>query len=77
MGVADGVGVTVGVGTPEGRSVSVAVLVTPAPVTEIVTVVVVLTGDVVTRKPPAAANCGTCTLGGTLATEGLLLDSKK
>lgn len=77
VGVADGIDVAVGVGTPAGRRVSVAVLVTPAPVTEIVTVVVVVTGDVVTRKPPAAANCGTWTLDGTLATAGLLLDSRK
>jgi hypothetical protein len=59
VGVADGIAVAVGVGMPVGRSVSVAVRVTPAPVTEIVTTVVVVTGEVVIRKPPAAANCGT------------------
>jgi len=59
VGVAEGIDVAVGVGMPVGRSVSVAVRVTPAPVTEIVTTVVVVTGEVVIRKPPAAANCGT------------------
>jgi hypothetical protein len=77
VGVAAGVDVAVGVGTPEGRRVSVAVLVTPAPVTEIVTVVVVVTGVVLMRKPPATANCGTWTLDGTLATAGLLLARRK
>jgi hypothetical protein len=77
VGVAAGGGVAVGVGTPEGRRVSVAVLVTPAPVTEIVTDVVVVTGVVLMRKPPAAANRGTWTLGGTLATAGLLLARRK
>jgi hypothetical protein len=77
LAVADGIAVAVGVGTPEGRRVSVAVLVTPAPVTEIVTVVVVVTGVVLMRKPPAAAKRGTWTLAGTLATAGLLLDRRK
>src|SRR5689334_21814938 len=73
-GVAVGSGVGVGGGAPVGNRVRVAVRVTPAPLTEIVTVVVVVTGLVLIRKPPATAHCGTWTLGGTLASAGLLLD---
>jgi hypothetical protein len=61
-GVDVGSGVDVAVGTgvaPDGKMVSVAVRVTPAPDTEIVTVVAVETGCVLTRKPPANAPCGT------------------
>src|SRR5439155_8239121 len=53
----------------------VAVLVTPPPEAEIVTVVGMVTGDVDTWKPPAAAKAGTATLCGTRATAGLLLSS--
>ena len=77
VGVTVAVGVRVGVDTPVGKTVSVVDRVTPAPDTEIVTVVVVVTGEVFTKKPPANANCGTWTLFGTLATAGLLLDKKR
>jgi hypothetical protein len=71
------VGTAVGVDTPVGRTVSVVDLVTPAPDTEMVTVVAVSTGEVFTKKPPANAHCGTWTISGTLATAGLLLDRKR
>jgi hypothetical protein len=56
-------------------TVSVAVFVTPAPDAVIVTVVGADGFEVVTKKPPPPANLGTVTYGGTLAIEGLLLDS--
>ena len=57
-------------------TVSVAVTVTPAPEALIVTVVGVAAGFVAMKKPPPPENCGTVTLGGTLATAGLLLESR-
>lgn len=61
---------------PEGLMVNVAVLVTPAPVAEIVTVVGAETGVVKTPNPAVSDPCGTCAVVGTLATDGLLLDRK-
>jgi hypothetical protein len=60
---------------PNGTTVKVADFDTPAPVAVIVTVVVTAGFEVVMKKPPPPANCGTVTNGGTLATEGLLLES--
>ena len=54
-------------------TVNVAVFVTPPPDAEIVTVVGAATADVEMEKAAAAANAGTLTLDGTLATDGLLL----
>jgi hypothetical protein len=72
-----GVGLTVGVGVGltvvEGFTVSVAVFVTPAPLTEMVTTVCVLTDVVVMEKPPVVDPDGMVTLFGTLATARLLL----
>jgi hypothetical protein len=58
-----------------GFTVRVAVFVTPPPDAVIVTVVVAVGFDVVTKKPPPPANRGTVTKGGTLATDGSLLES--
>jgi len=58
-----------------GFTVNVADFVTPAPDALIVTVVGTVGFDVVMKKPPPPANCGTVTNGGTLATDGLLLES--
>lgn len=55
---------------------SVAVLVTPPPDAEIVTLVGTATADVAIEKPAAAAKAGIVTLEGTLATAGLLLCSR-
>lgn len=60
---------------PNGFTVSVAVFVTPAPVTEIVTTVGALTAVVEMKKPPAVEPCGIWTEDGTLAAFGLLLVS--
>jgi hypothetical protein len=57
-------------------TVNVAVFVTPPPDAEIVTVVGAATADVEMEKAAAAANAGTVTLDGTLATDGLLLLQK-
>jgi hypothetical protein len=74
-----GVGLTVGVGVGltvvEGFTVSVAVFVTPAPETEIVTTVCDVTGAVVMEKPPVVDPDGMVTLFGMLTTAGLLLVS--
>src|SRR2546427_2696003 len=59
----------------KGFTVSVADFVTPAPEAVIVTVVGTVGFDVVMKKPPPPANCGTVTNGGTLATDGVLLES--
>jgi hypothetical protein len=59
----------------KGLTVSVALLVTPAPDAVIVTTVEALGLEVVTMKAPPPANRGTVTYGGTLATEGSLLES--
>ena len=56
-----------------GRTVSVAVCVTPPPLTEIVTLVCAATCDVKTLKPPAVVPAGMVTPLLTLATAGLLL----
>jgi hypothetical protein len=77
VGVGVLVGTAVGVDTPVGKTVSVVDFVTPAPDTEMVTVVAVLTAEVFTKKPPANAPCGTWTILGTLATAGSLLDRKR
>jgi len=68
---------TVGVdGVPaSGRTVSVADCVAPPPLTEIVTVVCVVTCDVNTLKPPAVVPAGMVTPLLTRATAGLLLVS--
>ena len=63
------------VGAGSGFTVRVAVLVTPAPETEIVTRVCVVTGMVVVENPPVVDPDGMVTLFGTLATAGLLLVS--
>lgn len=60
---------------PTGFSVSVAVLVTPALVAEMVTIVCVVTEVTPTKKPPAIAPCGIRTLWGTVAA-GLSLESR-
>ena len=52
---------------------SVADLVTPPPVTEIVTIVWLATCCVKTLKPPAVTPAGTITLPGTCAMAGWLL----
>src|SRR6185503_9830608 len=59
-----------GGGAASGVTVNVADLVTPPPVTEIVTTVSTLTCDVKTLKPPAVAPAGTITLPGTVAIDG-------
>jgi hypothetical protein len=59
-----------------GSTVSVAVSVTPPPLTEIVTIVLVEGGVVEMMNPPAAANCGTVTEVGTWATSGRELASE-
>jgi hypothetical protein len=56
--------------------VRVAVWLTPAPVAVMVTVVAVVTGPVNMLKPPAVEPCGTWTLGGIRARDGLLLVRK-
>jgi hypothetical protein len=58
-----------------GFTVSVAVFVTPAPETEIVTVVGALTGIVLMLNPPVVDPAGTITELFTWATDGLLLAS--
>jgi hypothetical protein len=58
-----------------GLTVSAAVLVSPAYVAEMLTVVETLTGVVVTLKLALVAPAATVTLGGTLATVPLLLAS--
>ena len=68
------VAVGVKVGTPKGRTVSVADFVTPAPVTEIVTAVDVVTPWVLTSTRPVVDPCGTVTVVLVLATDGLLLE---
>lgn len=68
-----GGGVGVGAGEEGGFTVSVAVLVTPAPDTEMVTVVGVVTIEVVMLKPPAVVPAGIVTLFGMTAIDGLLL----
>src|SRR5207248_1746223 len=60
----------------KGSTVSVAVSVTPPPLTEMVTTVLVEGGVVEMMKPPAAANCGTVTEVGTCATSGRELASE-
>ena len=67
-----GVGVGVGVGAL-GFTVKLAVLVTPPPETEIVTMVCVLTEFVKMLKPPVVTPAGIVTPLGTEATAGLLL----
>ena len=69
-------GVGGGVGAV-GLTVRVAVLVTPAPETEIVTTVCVLTELVEILKPPVVERAGMNTLLGTEATAGLLLATCK
>src|SRR5262245_18293518 len=59
-----------------GSTVSVALSVTPPPVTEIVTSVLVAGAVVEMMNPPAAANCGTMTEFGTCATSGRELESE-
>ena len=56
--------------------VRVADRVTPAPDTVIVTVVTAVTGLVKMLKPPVVEPCGTWTMEGTLAKDGLLLVTK-
>ena len=68
-----GTGVGVGAGADGGFTVNVAVFVTPAPETEMVTTVCVETVAVVILKPPAVVPAGIVTLWGMTATEGLLL----
>jgi hypothetical protein len=76
-----GVGLTVGVGVgltvDDGFTVSVAVFVTPAPETEIVTTVCVATGVVVMEKPPVVDPDGMVTLFGMLTTAELSLVSDR
>jgi hypothetical protein len=60
-----------------GLTVRLAVLVTPAPETEIVTTVCVLTELVEMLKPPVVEPAGIITLPGTDATAGLLLATCK
>ena len=60
-----------------GLTVRLAVLVTPAPETEIVTIVCVLTEFVEMLKPPVVEPVGMNTLFGTEATAGLLLATCK
>ena len=71
-----GVGVGVGAGAL-GFTVKLAVLVTPPPETEIVTMVCVLTEDVKMLKPPVVEPAGIITPLGTEATAGLLLTTCK
>jgi hypothetical protein len=71
---ADGAGVGRGA---SGLTVRLAVLVTPAPETEIVTTVCVLTEFVEMLKPPVVEPAGMITLPGTEATAGLLLATCK
>jgi hypothetical protein len=73
-----GTGIGVGVDPPPGGcTVRAAVLVTPAPDTEIVTFVVVVTTGTFTMKPPVSDPWGTMTAEFTLATSGLLLERKR
>ena len=71
---ADGAGVGLGA---SGLTVRLAVLVTPAPETEIVTTVCVLTELVEMLKPPVVEPAGIITLLGTEAIAGLLLATCK
>lgn len=75
-GVGTGVGVGVGVGAL-GFTVKLALLVTPPPETEIVTIVCVLTELVKMLKPPVVEPAGIVTPLGTEATAGLLLATCK
>jgi hypothetical protein len=63
--------------TVTGSRVSVADNVTPPPDTEIVTSVLVLTGEVPMLNPPAAANCGTMTELGIVTRSGREVESEK
>jgi hypothetical protein len=70
-----GTGAGVGVDPPPGGcTVRVADLVAPAPETEIMTVVVVVSTGTFTMKPPVREPWGTTTAEFTLATAGLLLE---
>src|SRR5215218_7097218 len=60
-----------------GSRVSVADNVTPPPETEIVTSVLVLTGEVPMLNPPAAANWGTVTAFGMVTRSGREVESEK
>jgi hypothetical protein len=60
-------------GLPAGFTVSVAVFVTPAPETEMVTVVCAVTATVLMLNPPVVDPAGTVTKLFTWATDGLLL----
>ena len=60
----------------KGSTVSVALSVTPPPLTEMVTTVLVDGAVVEMMNPPAAANCGTVTEPGTWATSGRELESE-
>lgn len=73
---ATGVAVGVGVGA-SGLIVRLAVLVTPPPETEIVTIVCVLTELVKMLKPPVVEPAGIITPLGTDAIDGLLLATCK
>ena len=76
-GLSESVDNVVGGGVLEnGSTVSVAVSVTPPPLTEMVTIVRVEGGVVEMMNPPAAANCGTVTELGTWATSGRELESE-
>ena len=77
VGVLGPTGVDVGVDPPGGSTVRAADLVTPAPETEIVTVVVLVSTGTLTMKPPVSDPCGTMTAEFTLATAGLLLERKR
>lgn len=68
-----GAGVGVGGAVEGGFTVSVAVLVTPAPETEMVTTVCAETIALVMLKLPAVVPAGIWTLFGMTATDGLLL----
>src|SRR5215211_5007976 len=63
--------------TATGSRVSVADNVTPPPDTEIVTTVLVVTGEVPMLNPPAAANWGTVTELGMVTRSGREVESEK